>query len=40
MKTYRFTLRPVSAFGTPLMGDTLLGSYAGRFIIDFQKKNW
>lgn len=25
MKTYRFTLRPVSAFGTPLMGDTLFG---------------
>jgi len=25
MKTYRFTLRPLSAFGTPLAGDTLFG---------------
>lgn len=25
MKTYRFTIRPLSAFGTPLVGDTLFG---------------
>lgn len=25
MQTYRFTLRPLSAFGTPLAGDTLFG---------------
>jgi CRISPR-associated protein Csm4 len=25
MRTYRFTLRPLSAFGTPLAGDTLFG---------------
>jgi len=25
MQTYRFILRPLSAFGTPLVGDTLLG---------------
>lgn len=25
MRTYRFTLRPLSAFGTPLVGDTLFG---------------
>ena len=25
MQTYRFSLRPLSAFGTPLAGDTLFG---------------
>ena len=25
MKTYRLTLRPLTAFGTPLAGDTLFG---------------
>ncbi|MEE6031724.1 type III-A CRISPR-associated RAMP protein Csm4 [Avibacterium paragallinarum] len=38
MKTYRFTLRPMSAFGTPLMGDTLFGQLCWAIVHRFSSE--